>query len=230
MKDVFVATPNFQRYQELYNWLQGEQFGVELGAVLGRAGRGKTTAARRMYAINTNAVFVRFEEWLSHVGILREITFAVAGLRPRATQSCFDLLRQGLSGQQRVIMIDEADRMSLKHLNALRDLHDEFQTPIIFIGEEPLEAKLRQERRLMSRLRDMLKFEPVGQMDVVVFYKEALDLAISSEAASRLARHAQGDFRLVVKDALMAEQAMKASGIKELSSGVIDGICGGGAS
>ena len=227
MKETFISTENFQRLEELYNWLLAEQYGVELGAVLGRAGRGKTTAARRLYAMNGSAVYVRFEEWLSHVGILREITFAVAGLRPVRTQVCFDLLKEGLEGRNKLIMVDEADRMSLRHLNTLRDLHDVCQTPIILIGEEPLDAKLRQERRLISRLRKVLKFEPTGQMDIVVFYNQALGLSIPPHVAAPLARHAQGDFRLVVKDALAVERVMKASSLSEITPEVVEEACRG---
>lgn len=224
MKDVFVATPNFQRFQELYNWLSGDQFGVDMAIILGRAGRGKTTAARRIYTTNPNAVYVRFEEWLTHIGLLREIAFAVAGVRHRSTQACFDLLKEGLSTGGRVIMIDEADRMTLKHLNTLRDLHDICMTPIVLIGEESLEGRARQERRIMSRMREALKFEPVAQMDVLVFYKEGLGQEIPAKAASKLARHAQGDFRLVVKDALQVERAMNVSGIKKITESLLDEI------
>ena len=225
MKDVFLTTANYHHFEELYNALLGEQFGVELGAVLGRAGRGKTTAAGRIYSTNGSAMLVRFEERLSPVGLLREITFAVAGTRPRTTQDCFDLLKEGLEDRHKLIMVDEADRMSIRHLNALRDLHDVFHTPIIFIGEEPLESKLRQERRLISRLRDTVKFEPIGQADIVIFYKQGLDLGIPPEAAAKLARHAQGDFRLVVKDALMIERIMRTSGEKALTEAIIEKAC-----
>jgi hypothetical protein len=39
-----------------------------------------------------------------------------------------------------------------------------------------------------------------------------LDQAIPAELAAKLTRHAQGNFRQVVKDALDVERAMKASG------------------
>jgi hypothetical protein len=228
MKDVFISTGNFHRCEELYNWLLGEQYGVELGAVLGRAGRGKTTAARRIYSMNGHATYVRFEEWLTHIGLLREITFATAGVRPKSTQACFDLLEKELAGPgKKIVLLDEADRMGIRHFNAMRDLHDVFQVPIIFIGEEPLEAKLFQERRIKSRIRDVLKFEEIGQIDVVVFYKEALEVAVRPQAAARLARHAQGDFRLVVKDALAIEHMMKVSGIGELTDAIVDEVCKG---
>ena len=224
MKDVFVSTANFQRFEELFTWLSKEQFGVDMAAVLGRAGRGKTTTARKIYTMNPDAIYVRFEEWLTHIGLLREVTFAVAGTRHRSTLACFDLLREGLSTGNKVIMIDEADRMTLKHLNTLRDLHDVCLTPIILIGEESLEAKARQERRIMRRIRDILRFEAVAQIDVLIFYKEALDQDIPATMASKLAYRAQGDFGYVKKDALALERAMKVSGIKKITESLIDEV------
>ena len=92
------------------------------------------------------------------------------------------------------------------------------------LGQQ-LESKLRQERRLISRLRSSLKFEAVGQMDIVVFYKESLDLAVPPEAAAKLARHAQGDFRGVVKDALMVEKIMKTSAEKTITEAIVEKAC-----
>ena len=56
MKDVFIATQNFQKMQALCDELLGPALGVEMAAVTGRAGRGKTTAAERIYAANENTV------------------------------------------------------------------------------------------------------------------------------------------------------------------------------
>jgi len=61
MKDVFIPTQNFQRFQELCGELLGSSMGIELAAVLGRAGRGKTTAAERMVTMNPQTVYVRFQ-------------------------------------------------------------------------------------------------------------------------------------------------------------------------
>lgn len=222
MKDVFVATSNFQRFQETYKWLSLEQYGVDMAMVLGRAGRGKTTAARRIYAMNgANGIYVRYEERFSHVGLLREITFAAAGVKYRSTDACFAALSDALEGQRKVIMVDEIDRPGLRHLNMLRDLHDVCRTPVILIGEEPLEAKMNQERRLISRTRDILRFGPVAQMDVLIYYKEALERDITPEMASKLAAHAQGDFRNVIKDALRIEQIMKVNELEEITDAVI---------
>ncbi len=40
-----------------------------------------------------------------------------------------------------------------------------------------------------------------------------------------LARHAQGDFRLILKDALRIERTMKASGLAEITENLVREIC-----
>ena len=149
----------------------------------------------------------------------------LGGVRPRMTSACYEVLKAELSGNHRVIIVDEADRLGLKHLNVLRDISDHFTIPVILVGEELLASKLRMERRLHSRLRNMVMFGPIGPSDVLYFYRKSLGQAITPEQSKKLARHAEGDFRLVIKDALMAERIMAATGLKQINDQVIDEIC-----
>jgi len=89
-------------------------------------------------------------------------------------------------------MVDESDRMSIKHLNTLRDFHDVCKVPVVLIGEEPLQSKINAERRLMSRVAHDLRFEPVGAGDVSVYYKAALNLGLTQKHAGMLARASDG--------------------------------------
>ena len=73
-------------------------------------------------------------------------------------------------------------------------------------------------------MRDTINFQPVGQNDIVIFFRKALELSLKPDHAGSLAKHSQGDFRLVLRDALRAERIMKASGLKEITEGVIQNI------
>ncbi|MFA5111575.1 MAG: ATP-binding protein, partial [Desulfobaccales bacterium] len=117
MKDVFVPTQNYNHFENLCGELMSSSAGIEMAAIIGRAGRGKTTSAQRMVALNPYVAYVRFEDRLSPVALIREIAFAVAGVRPGHTQGCMDVIRAELARSRRLIMVDEADRMGLKHLN-----------------------------------------------------------------------------------------------------------------
>lgn len=227
MKDIFINTKNYQRMTALCDELLGASYGVEMAAVVGRAGRGKTTAAERIYAQNDNTVYVLYHEAWSFSELLREITFRLCGTRPRFRQTCFEMIQTELGSRRRIIMVDEADRMNLKVLNVLRNLHDVCHTPVLLIGEEDLKNKLGRERRLISRLRDTLSFGAVCQADVTVWYRQAMDMQVPPDLAAKLLKHSQGDFRNVLTDALAVERVMQASGIRAITERVVDEVIKG---
>jgi len=121
--------------------------------------------------------------------------------------------------------VDDADRMNSRCLNGLRNIHDICHVPILLVGEEKLAANLARERRLISRTRQVLHFDPVSQADVSVFYREAMNKALKPELAGQLLRHSQGDFRAVLKDALAIERKMKASGLKDITTQLVASVC-----
>lgn len=226
MHEVFIPTQNFQAFSALCDDLLRTPLGLEMGCVIGPAGRGKTKAAERTAVMSPDTVYLRHQERLTHIGVIRELAFALAGARPSSAQHCFELIQTELAHHRRIIMVDEADRMSVRHLNTLRDIHDLCKVPVVMIGEEPLKAKLGQERRLSSRVAYEMRFEPIGVGDVRTFYKLALGQVLSPSHASLLARRSDGDFRLVVNDAIRLERAMKASGLSAVSDELLKEVCG----
>ena len=231
MKDIFINTLNFKKMQELTEELYNNPLGVEMAAVVGRAGRGKTTSAEKIYSANPNTVYVLYQEDWTYMDVLRDMAFRLGGSRPRYRQQCFEIIQNEMESRRRMIMVDEADRMPIKVLNGLRNIHDIMKIPVVLIGEEALIANLNRERRLISRIRDMIHFEPIGSTDVVIFYGYALDLKITQQQSVRLLKHSGGDFRNIKTDALKAERILISSGAsdaKSLPDSVIDQICGNG--
>lgn len=227
---TFVSTENYRRFEQLIRDVFVYFANLELAAVFGRAGRGKTTAARRIASINHSrtempVTYLTYEGWMSPVAVLREVTFRVTGSRPMTSMKCVNLLREELIKLRRVIVVDEADRMTVKHLNVLRDIHDTCGVPVVFVGEEELRGKLAEERRLISRISQELTFDQVTALDVVAFYKANLSVEVTPEQTAALAKHAEGDFRLVVKDALRVERALRASGLSDIPDDLVKGVC-----
>lgn len=226
MQNVFIPTQNFQKFDRLCEELLSSSVGIEMAAVIGRAGRGKSTSAERVVTMNPNVIYVLYKEGDSHLDLLREIAFVLTGgTRPRYRQRCFEIIQGDLAQRRRIIIVDDADRMNTRCLNGLRNIHDICHVPILLVGEEALAGNLSRERRLISRTRDVLHFEPVRQPDIVVFYRKALGLDLAPELAVKLLRHSDGDFRAVLKDAIKAERVMAASGIKKITEQVVNEVC-----
>jgi DNA transposition AAA+ family ATPase len=202
--------------------------GMEMVAVKGKAGLGKTTAAERIAVENPDARFVRFEEGMTPLGLLKEVTFVCTGERPFFWRKCKELLTPELVRRRVLLIVDEIDRGGLRHLNALRDLHDLFSVAVVMIGEEPLLGMLQKERRLISRTRKIITFEPVVQSDVIYFFRTAVGQSLDPGHAAQLTRHSGGSFRQVVSDALAAERYLKVNGLKKISDEVVKAICGNG--
>ena len=227
MQEVFIATQNFQKTQALCEELLSSALGVEMAAVTGRAGLGKTTAAERLYATNKNTVYVLYQEDWNYLELFREIIFALCGRRPRYRQTCFEMIVNEMAARRRIIMVDEADRMPMKCLNGIRNIHDKLRVPILLIGEDALSTKLNTEGRLKDRLRASIAYQEVSQADVVVFYAQSLRQKLSSEHTARLLKHAGGSFRRVITDAVSAERIMKASGLSVITDAVVDAVLQG---
>jgi DNA transposition AAA+ family ATPase len=208
----------------MYELLE-QTMGIELAAVVAPFGGGKSTIAQRIATVNPRTVLVYFEPRFSISGLIRELAFQLAGVRPRMTDACVELIQEQMARQRRLFMIDESDQMSIKHLNQLRAFHDRYSIPVVFFGEDSLIHKLSREGRLISRVRKVIKLEPVSQAEVVIFYRQSLGASLKPEYAAKLIRHAAGDYRKVVVDAAKAERIMLASGLKQITDGVVKEIC-----
>lgn len=225
MKWVFVPNKNYQQFEEVSNELLTKPLGIDEAAVVAPPGRGKSTASQHLITMNPNAVYVCFEPRFSIAALIREIAFKIGGTRPRSTQASVDLIQEETARQRRIILVDEADQMSIRHLNQLRAFHDLHGLAIILIGEDSLLSKLSHERRLMSRIRQILKFEPVTQADIAIFYRKALSLGLSTEQTGALHRHSRGDFRKVIVDATKTERLMKVNSLKVITDSIIAEVC-----
>ncbi len=221
----FVPTQNYQKLEALVEELLGPALGVEMAAVVGRAGRGKTTAAERIYTHNPNTVYVLYEEKWPHLYLLREITFKLCGTRPRFRQQCAEMIENELAARRRIVMIDEADRMNLTCLNVVRNIHDKCHVPVLLIGEEKLSSSLSSERRLIDRVRRTVAFGPITQADISVYFYKRLGLKLLPEQTAKIHKHSQGNFRQVLMATVKAERILKASGLTTITSKVIDEIC-----
>ncbi len=227
MKDVFITTENFDRFTELVDELLSSSLGVEMAAVLAPYGRGKSKAAERIVSFNPKVCCVTYEPRLSIAGLIREMAFQVAGVRPSRSQMAVEAIQDELSRERRCIIVDEADQMTTKHLNQLRSFHDLHHVPIILMGEEALHRKLAREGRLISRVRAELRFKPLGQAEVVAFYRKSMEMSVTPEQSTKLLRHSNGDFRRLIVDAVHLARYMKVNGLREITDKLVDALAEG---
>ncbi|OQX50301.1 hypothetical protein B5M47_03990 [candidate division CPR3 bacterium 4484_211] len=225
-RDVFIKTGNVRKFDTLCDELLAPQGDLtsSIGVVMGRAGRGKTKSARHYAVQHSEAVYVLFIDGFSLVDVAREIAFEIGGIRPRTFRACLDVIDEATLQQRRLIIIDEADKMPKRYFEMLRGLNERCACPIVLVGEEPLRKALDSERRLKSRVRQMVVFEPVLLTDIAAYYQAAIGITVNSDVLQVLWQRSQGDFRLVVRDAFSVVRIMNTNRLSAVTMDVVKGI------
>ena len=209
--DVFVFTQNVLQFKELADELLGSDLTSSFGIVAGRAGRGKTKTAIWYAVQNQSAVYVLYVDGMTIPQLAREICFEITGLRPRSFYDALIEIEKTTKYKKRLVIIDEADKMPKKHIEMLRGLNERCQVPIMLLGEEVITSKLSEERRLKSRVRKIVTFEPISVADVSTYYQASMGINLDPEVALALWKRSQGDFRIIVRDAYAIYRMLKAN-------------------
>jgi len=225
MKECFLTTSNVNRFEDLCREMEDRRslIGPSMAMVTGPAGRGKTECAKR-YAVQSGAVYIPPMIKTSATMLLQEITLDLAKMRPGRIAGCLDVIQREMIRQRRLVMIDEADLVPMPLIEMLRNINERYACPILLIGEDALTGRLANKRRIWSRIRRSMAFEPVTQANVVLFFRKALELNINEGAVQLINLSCDGDWRPVLKWATDIERALEASGLTEIPDDLVRDI------
>lgn len=219
--EIFIETSNVTKFRKATSNLANTEKGkAGMMVVQGSAGRGKTMCAKEWHA-NNDSVFLRVWGSWTEAAMWRALCFEFCGEKPRSISTSQDLILDEIHRFRRTIIIDEADRLSLKTLDNLRDLHDYTSCPMILIGEENMMTKISSMSRTSSRVVQVVKFSPVTPEDIMLYAMQAASLEVTPEACHRLAELARGSFRLVYGYMLKLEEYAKVQGENKIDMATI---------
>lgn len=141
----------------------------EMTLIRGDSGAGKTTALRYYADNNAGVVFVTAN---STVKTGRLILQEIAGAMGKNCIGCnikqtMDKLLKMLSGTKRLIIIDEADRLSLNALQAVRDLNDIAHVGVVLAGNNKLYTQMFTGTKggEFDQIRTRILFKPMVAND-----------------------------------------------------------------
>ena len=209
MKSVFVETENVTRFRSAMRNLEDTEKGQPgLCVCSGQAGRGKTFAAENYHAEN-GGIFLRvWQDW-TQTAFLQALCWEVKGERPNSANRCKLAIMEALDKDRQTLIIDEADRLNVKRIEDLRDIHDQSGAPIVLIGEAGLHPLLSSRRRIWSRVTQEVTFGEVSEMDILNYAARAAGLKMAPDAAKIIKKKSGGDFRLVHNLMLKVDQAAR---------------------
>lgn len=125
----------------------------DIAIIYGEPGSGKSITLSEYEKNNSNALLIEVTN-LNTTGVLLDelIEKLRCGATPKSLSGKLKLIARYLKTADKVILIDEAEHLPLKSLEALRRIHDFSRVPIILCGTEILLRNLRGKNNELKQL------------------------------------------------------------------------------
>lgn len=196
------------------------QMARDIAVVHGAAGAGKTTAAQRYAETHPRVWLATMTEGKHALGAcLRNVAAAVKA-RPagRSLAACEDAIVERLRGTGGLLVVDEAQCLALRSLNALRQIHDAAGTGLALVGGDPLWKTITDERRpglaqLFSRVGQRAALKHPGPADADPLLAGWEGIGDDARAAARKIAVQPGGLRSVVKVVNWAQVVAEGKGV-----------------
>lgn len=219
IKPVFVKTANVRNFESMMSGLALSDGEGRFGLVWGRAGRGKTRTAH-YYCANTKGCHyvLALRVWRHSQGELLRAIAREAGIvnPPHRIAPLFAEVAERLIHTRPTIFVDEPDKLTIAHLEILRDLTELTGAPFVLIGEEELPDMMKKERRIWSRTFQQVQFQPFSVADIVQYVNAAAGIRMTGpSAAETIFKKSEGDIRVAKIIFTNLVQVLNAKGTAE---------------
>lgn len=212
MRKNFVRTQNVKNFISLMNSVQNKPEGVpKMALVYGEPGLGKSRVAL-WWAVKNDAVYLRSSNMMSGRWLLEELVEQLGELPQHKSSELFNQAVNQLVDNPRPLIIDEIDYLlsDSKSIETIRDIYDVTNTPIILIGMNKADRKLKRYRHIYDRFSEVLKFETFSYEEVKLIIQELSEAEIE-ESAVKLIHNQANRFRQIVNIISKAEKISRAN-------------------
>lgn len=216
MKKVFVKTKNVKNFIGLVENLLNKPKNIpKMGLVYGEPGLGKSQTALWLSA-KYDCVYLRCTNLMTGRWLLEELVKELDEIPRYLTSDNFNLCVKKLKAQPQLIIIDEIDYLlnDKKAVETLRDIHDETDCPIIFVGMGLTHRKLERFTHLFDRFSEIIKFETFSVADVKQIVDELSEIPLTAETVELLHQkhnrfrqivQAINQFEIIAKENILTE-------------------------
>lgn len=196
----------------------------DLSVVVGIAGSGKTTAVKEFVKSNPTSVFVEAIPGMSITSVLSEISVSI-GLNPsKSSEAMIRSIAKEFKRREAVLIIDEAENLTTKTLEAIRRIWDFSGVPTVLVGTLALLNNLKGRNgellQLYSRVSGMWKLRGLDELEMDELFGEM------SPHIAKITTHlrkAINIYKKALRFAQMDEKPIDASHIQRASSLMILG-------
>ena len=225
MRKIFVKTTNVKSFIGLVENLLNKPKNIpKMGLVYGEPGLGKSQTALWL-ACKYNAIYLRATNLMTGRWLLEEIAKEMDEIPKYLTSGNFNLIVQKLKQKPQLIIVDEIDYLmnNLKTIEILRDIHDETNCPIIFVGMGLSHKKLERYKHLFDRFSEIVKFETFSINDLKQIFEQLSEIPFTPDAIEFIHKK-YNRFRQIVQLINRLEIVAKDNNLEEITLDVIKEI------
>ncbi len=225
MNRIFVKTTNVKNFIGLVENLTNKPKNIpKMGLVYGKPGLGKSQTALWL-ACKYDAIYLRATNLMTGRWLLEEIAKDMDEIPRYLTSDNFNLIVQKLKQKPQLIIVDEIDYLmnNLKTIEILRDIHDETDCPIIFVGMGLAHKKLERYKHLFDRFSEIVKFETFGVNDLSQIVSQLSEVTFTPDAVEYI--HSKFNrFRQIVQLINQMETFAKDNNLTEITKEITEQI------
>ena len=225
MNKIFLKTQNVKNFIGLVeNLINKPQNIPKMGLVYGEPGLGKSQTALWL-ACKYDGIYLRATNLMTGRWLLEELVKELNQIPRYLTSDNFNLVVKKLKQNPQVIFIDEIDYLmnNYKTIETLRDIHDETDCPIIFIGMGLAHRKLERYKHLYDRFSEILKFETFGVNDIGQIIRQLSEITFTPDAIEYI--HSKYNrFRQIVQLINQMENFAKDNNLTEITKEIAEQV------
>lgn len=225
MNKIFVKTQNVKNFIGLVENLINKPKNIpKMGLVYGEPGLGKSQTALWL-ACKYDGIYLRASNLMTGRWLLEEMVKELDEIPRFLTSDNFNIVVKKLKQNPQVIFIDEIDYLmnNYKTIETLRDIHEETECPIIFIGMDLAHRKLERYKHLYDRFSEILKFETFGVNDIGQIINQLSEISFTPDTVEYI--HSKYNrFRQIVQLINQMETFAKDNNLAEITKEIMEQI------
>ena len=225
MNKIFVKTQNVKNFIGLVENLINKPKNIpKMGLVYGEPGLGKSQTALWL-ACKYDGIYLRASNLMTGRWLLEEMVKELDEIPRFLTSDNFNIVVKKLKQNPQIIFIDEVDYLmnNYKTIETLRDIHDEINCPIIFIGMGLAHRKLERYTHLYDRFSEILKFETFGVNDLSQIINQLSEIPFTPDAIEYI-NTKYNRFRQIVQLVNQMETIAKYNNFTEITKEIAEQI------
>ena len=219
MKEVFATTRNVQRFMAGIEAVRTPIRGrIGMMLAFGPPGTGKTETGM-WYAARNDVPYIRAKDITSRRSLLSNIVAELGEAPSFRSDALFDQAVEQLIERPRPLLIDEVDYLLRGGIvEILRDLNDITNVPVVLMGMEHADKKLKRFRHLYDRISAVVRFELFDQEEIKNLAAQICETALSDDAVAYIHKQSKGKLRLTTTWMARAEKMARLNNLETVEA------------